>query len=267
MFDRSGIARGVGMNVNHNYEMRTDLVLREHFIRTVTRSRVEPDPFAHMYLEGIFPAELYPLVLRNLPPDELYEPLNLRKWVRPDGTSTRDLFFLVRENLAKLPLDGAEFWSHVVGALTDGGLKRAIFGKLAGDLAVRFGVPEDRVPDIECAYEIMLVRDTQEYWIKPHPDGLNKIVTMQFYLPGDESQLERGTSLFMRNRGLLGSVFTEVKRFPFKPNTGYAFAVSDSAKRTSWHGLRKLTGFAGARNSLMLLFQQVGPREYRNAAH
>jgi hypothetical protein len=237
-------------------------VLRDHLIETVGSARLERHPFSHIYMEDIFPAGLYPAMLRNLPPVELYAPLNLRKWVRPDGTSTRDQFHLTAENLSKLPRESAAVWGSLVGAVIDGALKRALFTKLASDLADRFGVPEAHVPDIECVYEILLVRDTEDYRIKPHPDGLNKIVTMQCYLPSDDSQLELGTSLFVRHRGLLRSSFEEVKRFPFKPNSAYAFPVSDSPQRTSWHGRERLSGFTGVRNTLMILFQQVSPRQY-----
>ena len=135
-------------------------------------------------------------------------------------------------------MPSAAFWSGFVASVLEGSLKRTIFAKLAPDLADRFGVAAEDVPDIDCVYEIALVRDTEDYRIKPHPDGLNKIVTFQLYLPPDDGTLELGTSLFVRHRGLLGSRFEEVKRFPFRPNSGYAFAVSDSAKRTSWPILR-----------------------------
>jgi hypothetical protein len=134
-------------------------------------------------------------------------------------------------------------------------------------LAQRFGVSEQAVPDIECGHEIMLIRDTEDYVIKPHPDGLNKLVTLQFYLPPDETQLELGTSLFRRHRGVLGSKFEEVKRFPFRPNSAYAFPVSDSPARKSWHGREQLSGFKGVRNTLMVLFQQVAPRTYEVTSH
>lgn len=239
-----------------------DIALRDHLIEAVTRAPLEREPFCHIYMEGIFPASMYPALLRSLPPRELYAPLNLRKWVRPDGTSTRDQFHLTAENLAKLPPALADFWTVVVRAMTDVALKRAVFAMLAPDLADRFGIAEDRVADIECEYDVLLVRDTEDYRIKPHPDGLNKIVTVQLYLPQDESNLDLGTSLFRRHRRLIGSSFEEVKRFPFRPNSGYAFAVSEGAKRTSWHGREKLAGFTGVRNTLMLLFQQYSPRTY-----
>jgi hypothetical protein len=240
-----------------------DLLLRNHLIGCVNAAQLEPDPFCHVYMEGIFPSDLYDVVLRNLPPASLYSPLNLRKWVRSDGTSTRDQYYLTAENLARLPPEGAKLWATFVNAITDATFKRAIFSKLAPDLAQRFGVSDQAVPDIECGHELMLVRDTEDYVIKPHPDGLNKLVTMQFYLPTDNSQLELGTSLFRRHRGIFGSTFEEVKRFPFRPNSAYAFVVSDSRARASWHGRERLSGFTGVRNTLMVLFQKVAPRAYK----
>jgi hypothetical protein len=232
--------------------------LREHLVKVVSTAKLEREPFCHVYIQGIFPTELYNVLLRNLPPKELYAPLNLRKWVRADGGSTRDQFFLTPQNLAKLAPESAGFWSTFVRAVTDVELKRAIFAKLAPDLATRFGVDENAVPDLECTHELMLLRDTEDYVIKPHPDGLNKLVTFQFYLPADDSQLELGTSLYRRHRGVFVNTFKEVKRFPFQQNSAYAFPVSDS----SWHGRDRLSGFAGVRNTLMVLFQTVAQHSY-----
>ena len=238
------------------------VTLRNHLINVVNAAQLEREPFCHIYMQGMFPSEVYNLLLRSFPPKDLYTPLNLRKWVRADGSSTRDKFYLTPDNLARLSPESAGLWSMFVRAVTDDQFKRTIFAKLAPDLAARFGVAEDAVPDIECGHEIMLVRDTEDYVIKPHPDGLNKFVTFQFYLPSDESQLELGTSLFRRQRRIFRSTFEEVKRFPFRPNSAYAFPVSESPDRTSWHGRERLSGFTGARNTLMLLFQKVAPRSY-----
>jgi hypothetical protein len=236
--------------------------LRSHLVETVNNAPLMREPFCHIYVESIFPTALYPSLLQHLPAPSLYSPLNLRLYSRGDGQSTRDQFHLTAENLAKLPAASAAFWRTLVQAVTDGSLKRAAFAKLAPDLSERFEMPIGRVPDIDCTYEVVLFRDTQDYRIKPHPDGLNKIVTMQFYLPTDEGNLELGTSLYRYRPRLLGGSFEEAKRFPFKPNSAYAFAVSDSAKRKSWHGRDRLTGFAGVRNTLMVLFQRVSPRDY-----
>jgi len=83
------------------------VLLRNHLIRCVNAAQLERDPFCHVYMEGVFPSDLYGVVLRSLSPTELYAPLNLRKWVRSDGTSTRDQYFLTAENLARLSPEGA----------------------------------------------------------------------------------------------------------------------------------------------------------------
>jgi hypothetical protein len=246
----------------HRAKERQSVALRDHLIERVSEASLDRDPFCHIYLERVFPEATYPLLLQNLPPAEIYSPLNLRLYAREDGRSTRDLFPLTAENLAKLPRDRAAFWSSMVEALTDVEVKRAVFAKLAPDLAERFGVAESGVADLQCCYDVILFRDTEDYRIKPHPDGLNKIVTMQFYLPEDESTLDLGTALYRRKSGLFGGSFEEVKRFPFKPNSAYAFPVSDSRTRKSWHGRDRLSGFSGVRNTLMLLFQQESPRSY-----
>ncbi len=75
-----------------------------------------------MYLETIFPARIYPAILRALPPAELYTPLNPRKWARADGTSTRDQFYMTPESIAKLPKESGELWNSFVSAATDGTL-------------------------------------------------------------------------------------------------------------------------------------------------
>jgi hypothetical protein len=49
---------------------------------------------------------------------------------------------LAREELSELPASVAPVWTPVVRALTDEGFKKAVFGKLAPDLAERFNMPE-----------------------------------------------------------------------------------------------------------------------------
>jgi hypothetical protein len=236
--------------------------LRDHLVAKVQGAALERDPFCHFYMEGVFPAEMYPVLLRSFPRKELYEPLNLRRWARADGTSTRDLFYFTPENLSKLPDEVAALWRAVLRALFDGPFKRALFTRLAPDMAERFGTTEERVPDLACVFDLCLARDTEDYRIKPHPDGLNNLVTMQFYLPEDETNLDLGTSVYRRHKRFLGGSFEEVKRFPFKPNSAYAFAVSDSPARTSWHGRDLLSGFTGVRNTMILSFRQTSPRQY-----
>ena len=75
----------------------------------------------------------------------------------------------------------------------------------------------------------VLYTDLDGYAIKPHPDTRRKVLTMQIYLPADDSQRELGTAIYKvspmgvfawKSYGL-----AKEKTFPFLPNTGYAFVV------------------------------------------
>jgi hypothetical protein len=237
--------------------------IRDHLVAKVNATSLQRDPFCHIYLEGIFPDWLYPKMLANLPPRENYVPFNLRRYARANGESTRDMLFLTTDALSAMPTAVAALWRPIVYALTDDAFKRAMFAKLAPDLAERFEIAEQQVPDVKCGYDVMLLRDTEDYRIKPHPDGPSKFITLQFYLPGDDSNLDLGTSLYRAKSRLIGRSFEEVRRMPFKANSAYAFVVSDPRKvLKSWHGREPLTGFKGVRNTLAVNFQEESTRNY-----
>ena len=85
--------------------------------------------------------------------------------------------------------------------------------------------------------------DLDGYAIKPHPDTRRKVLTMQIYLPEDETQRDLGTTIYKispmgvfawKSYGLVKD-----KTLPFLPNTGYAFVVihpAYSLLKSSWHG-------------------------------
>jgi hypothetical protein len=143
-----------------------------------------------------------------------------------------------------------------VAALTDPALKRCLFARLAPDLIHRYGVPEAGVPDLAGHPRPTLYREIEGYELPPHPDTLKKVVTMHLYLPVDLSQISLGTALHRREPGPFSGggrqgSFTLVRQFEFKPNSGYAFVVNNSASRQSWHGRELLPAGAGVRNTLL----------------
>ena len=79
---------------------------------------------------------------------------------------------------------------------------------------------------------------------------------MQFYLPKDDSQLSLGTSLYQPKSKLKRALtpwsgkYVRVKKFPFLPNTGYAFAVTGN----SWHGREEITEAYGDRYSILTFY-------------
>ncbi len=91
---------------------------------------------------------------------------------------------------------------------------------------------------------------------------------MQIYLPRDRSQLDLGTGLYKRRFKSLKGLFSwhgrfeKVKQFMFQPNSGYAFAVSNSWNKKSWHGRESLPDGSGTRNTLLCIFFASNDRSY-----
>lgn len=232
--------------------------IARHMIEVVESAQPAQEPYCHYYIENVFPQDIYARLIDNLPDPGFYKPLNLKAWSRPNGESTRDRLFLSAEGLANTPRRTQALWLPVARALTCESLKRVIFKKLAKDIALRFSCSEEEAPDIKAYPRAVLMRDTEGYRIKPHPDGTNRIVTMLYYLPRDRSQESLGTSVYVRQpwtKRILGDGFKEVARFPFRPNSSCAFVVNRLPGKTSWHGRELVPANAGVRNLILCQYR------------
>ena len=226
-----------------------------HLLDTLQKTTPVNDPFSHFFMENVFPEDLYATLLDQLPDLKDYRALSLKKYVRADGTSTRDLLELSDEGVTVLKDSQREFWLGIGDTLKSDELRNQVFDMLAVDLTARFGVSREALSQIEAYPKPTIVRDVGGYQIPPHPDKKKKIVTLQFYLPEDCSQQDLGTALYKRKFSLGGLLpfkrqFEKVKQFSFLPNSGYGFSVS----RKSWHGRELITMTSGVRNSLLLIY-------------
>lgn len=232
----------------------------DHMARAVAETRAEHAPFDHFYIEGILPEDFYAELMEKLPAKDSYLPLNPKRWKRADGTSTRDRLYLAEPEMARIDEGRRPLWEDVAAALRTDQVRRAVYDKLRGDIALRLGVAEDAVADQPGWPVLMLVRDTEDYEIKPHPDGQPRVVTMQFYFPHGPEQESLGTSLYERGSllgRLTGSGFREVKRFAYRPNSAYAFVVNDLPGKVSWHGREPVPGSAGVRDTMIVQWRST----------
>ncbi|MCI0562765.1 MAG: hypothetical protein MN733_30150 [Nitrososphaera sp.] len=218
----------------------------EELTQAIQRAEANRLPFGHVYMRNVFSQELYEKLLLYLPATDLYDP-----FLHPDAllsatTSSRLRFPLSQGNLDKRLSENQtcrSFWRSVSEACCSPVLKTVLFDRLKADLLVRFRVEINKIPASPQAF---LFRDLTGYSIKPHPDSRRKAVTVQLYLPRDESLESFGTALYV----IEANAFRKVKQFPFKPNTGYAFAVSDH----SWHGVETISVSEIRRDSLMIIY-------------
>jgi hypothetical protein len=237
-----------------------------HLLGRIEATPAIHEPFTHIYLEEVFPRDVYEQVLASLPDARLYQGSAERHREKGEvGGYVRSMFPVAPTTLADLPASDRELWRGIGAVLTAPELKRAMFARLARDLAYRFGVPESEVPRLSAYARPTLYRETEGFEIPPHPDTRKKIVTMHLYFPADRSQLELGTALYRRRPlampfGDWRGRFEKVKQFPFEPNSGYAFVVNNTLSKKSWHGREQLLPGAGVRNTLLNTFYEI-PRD------
>ncbi|MBX3497659.1 MAG: hypothetical protein KF769_15605 [Parvibaculum sp.] len=245
--------------VQNELEKRAPLTQRviDHFVARINESKPENDPFQHFFITGVFPDDVYAEILRRLPGREQYLQLNVDRWKNAAGESTRDKICLSAGEIDRIAAEDQQFWSEITDALTSRELQQAVYHVMRDEVSYRLKCAPDEVRDRDPFTNVLLVRDVEEYRIKPHPDGHPRVVTMMIYLADETSPTDLGTSLY-RERPLfdrlMGKRFEEAKRFPFLPNSVGAFVVNGNPDRRSWHGRELIEGPSVVRNSIIVSF-------------
>jgi hypothetical protein len=191
-------------------------------------------PYPHIHFANFFPDEFYRRLLERFPADDRFFPLN--------GARTRMQFNLYDERNDTGSDEGRAAWSLVRRTLSSQEIASALRAKLERGFRIRAKGSREGWP-IPMFPRPVLYADLDGYAIKPHPDTRKKVLTMQIYLPADDTQRELGTTLYkVSPMGLFAWKtygLVKAQTFPFLPNTGYAFVVihpAYSLLKTSWHG-------------------------------
>lgn len=191
-------------------------------------------PYPLINFHDFFPADFYRRLLQNFPAVERFAGLN--------GDGTRREYALYDEHRDPGTEEARALWSVVRRVLCSDEVAGALREKLDEGFRIRTRGSGERWP-APMHPRPVLYTDLDGYAIKPHPDTRRKVLTMQIYLPSDESQRELGTTIYKvspmgvfawKSYGL-----ARARTLPFLPNTGYAFVVIHpvyAPLRTSWHG-------------------------------
>ena len=216
--------------------------LRASLFANIDAAPVRSQPFDHLYFEDLIFRDSYAELLASLPRLNKYREWRRADALGPDGHSTRRRLFLHPEHLVWLPRRQRRFWRQLSGVLYSDELQTIFKNKFRTTLRRRLGPDADQLRLIPRA---MLLRDLGGYQIATHPDTPQKAITVQFYFPRDESQITLGTHFHPCEQG---AAAPHSIALPFKPASGYAFAVHES----SWHSVPQLGKNIGQRDSLQL---------------
>ena len=170
-------------------------------------------PFDHWQLSEPFSDDLI---------QELSE-VNISKSPRSyDGTRAADAggegvdgklrVYLEKDNMHKLP-----YGLKLIEDLRDKEVIEKIQNYISKDLSNSF-------------IRIEYIADREGFWLKPHTDIEEKLMTMMLFINNFNESESLGTDFYDVNQNM-----KLVKTIPYKHNTGYFFASGGN----TWHGLEK----------------------------
>jgi hypothetical protein len=213
--------------------------------QSIDDARLVEGPFLHLEFDRVFPDDVYAQMLALMPQASDYRPMHGRSKRRnQDGIPTRVKIDLFPEYIRHLPPEKRAIWNAVGQALRSDKVLEALKRRMAPALEKRHGAGFDRVGMFPIP---VLTRDIPGYSIPPHTDTHWKGITVQLYLPSDDSHTDIGT--------VFHSVLPDGKRerstqMRFARNCGYAFAVDTD----TWHSADKVPPDVKTRDSILLTY-------------
>ena len=221
--------------------------LTEFVAASVGHAREDTNPFYHLQFAHVFPPDFYAEMLRTMPDETDYRPMSGKSKIgssRPDGKPTRTKIDLFPEYIRHLPPEKLRVWDLVGRALRSEKVKNAIVRKLGPGLQRRFG---ENFAGVGMYPVPILTRDIPGYRVFKHTDSLWKGITVQLYLPPDNSHTNIGT-IFHELRP--DGTKPKVTQMAFAPNSGYAFAVWND----TWHSADPVGPEVTTRDSILLTY-------------
>jgi hypothetical protein len=216
--------------------------LASHMADAIAATPVDDMPCKHALLSGLFPEDIYQLILQNIPAQDSFRPMSQELFHDENGVSTRDLIELPEIGVERIAPGLQSLWWAVGTAIMSEIVKTAVFDGLAEDLAPVLGCDASKVNEADVFVSTALRIETKSYYMPPHFDHKPRVATMLIYLPQDDSLDGLGTSLYdyaPRWQRLFRKAHREIRRAPFLPNSGIYFSGNERKKRPGWHGFER----------------------------
>lgn len=210
-------------------------IVNSHISRRLTESQIIYDPFPHLYVRNVFPDQIYEQLLKNKPKHSklpTLQQIGLTTYHQP-----RKALVLTDDGISKLIGEQHTFWSNFIEWICSEEFKSIVISKFGELITQRF---TDKNINFDCTAKYL--HDTKGYKLGPHTDRADKVVTLLFYLPDDDSLQQLGTSIYKpKNSNFIceGGPHYDVDRFDlyktskFLPNSLFGFFKTNN----SFHGV------------------------------
>ena len=221
-----------------------------HLAYKIANANLLEYPFPHMFIENIFPIDIYDEMLINMPIQNNYSPIHEKRMVKgSDGRFV--ILFNELENL-KIEKKKKEFWSEFYKSIINSRFTHILTSKFSNLIQRRF----EGQTGVNLKDEMMLVQDRTNYYLGPHTDSIYKVITVLFYLPENDENAHLGTSIYSPKDTKFQCVggphyrhqdFHKVTTMPMKKNSVFIFFKSSK----SFHGVEPLNKKNISRNLLL----------------
>jgi len=239
-----------------------------YICNSINNSKLEEEPFSHLYIKNFFDNNFYKNLLQSLPKKEEYKQLNKTASVSDNYPEERYIFDITPTSLNQLEDSKKLVFQKIVNGFLSTDFFNIIIKKFKTtiDERIKNFSPEEielfGKDNFKFDARIALVKDYTKYQLGAHTDNINKLLTFLFYLPEDDSLKSIGTSLYKRISNNISSTnehfsiqdtskhFKEIKRAEFIPNSVLIFARSN----ITYHGVSSVNTGSLERNLLLLNF-------------
>jgi hypothetical protein len=235
----------------------------EQPIKSVIDAEIRTAPTPFVYCENFLADPDFKLLRSAMPPvGEMvrYEPPH----------QFRYYYNLDRAGIDALPQDRREIWRETANLFRGPHLVATLHEKFADLIQIQTTHRAkliEKVSEPEGVVEtprLMITSDCQDFLLKPHTDSGPKVVTLLYYLAGDNDPEDWGTEFYapidpsfrsFPSEHLDPSQFVVRAKAPYRPNAAVAFVKTDA----SFHGVYA-RGLDGRRRNMIVLNLELGRR-------
>ncbi len=217
-------------------------IVEEHVLYQIANAPVREYPYAHIYVEDVFPPDFYQALRNNWPDASSFVSLGDTGRVPKNAYRERFVMPFTPAEIDKLNESRRPFWQDFAGWILTQRFMTSVIDKFAPQVKARFGDDLYR-----CGFEAdsLVVRDITNFNIGPHTDAPHRLLSMLFYCPDDDALQHLGTSIYVPRDPAFTCgggphhphrLFHKVKTMVYKPNTLFAFIKNDR----SFHGVEPI---------------------------
>lgn len=229
---------------------------RAHAVARIKETAVRPQPHAHTYVDGVFPANFYRTLRDHMPATEAYTALAGSDKMAGADYAMRFNFLLDATHRARTTPAIADFWQDMASKLFNEEFVAAMLDRHRPDIEARLEREGMEWPELKT--KMILVHDRSSDGVKIHTSAPSNLITFLFYLPEDDRYAAHGTALYhpkdpnMRCWGgphYDHADFDHVWTAPYRPNSLFMFVKTDQ----SFHGVEPVH-VEGLRRDLLIFY-------------